>query len=96
MGVVAGGVGELAGVEHAPIGADLMRVRFSPDIFRIERFGGVTRYIVELHRGLVARGVDSRILAGLHRNEYVAGDRCRAVHGRGSPDPSAAGGVQSR
>ena len=49
-----------------------MRVRFSPDIFRIERFGGVSRYITEVHGGLLAEGVDSRILAGLHRNEYLA------------------------
>jgi glycosyltransferase involved in cell wall biosynthesis len=49
------------------------RVRFSPDIFRIERFGGVSRYVVELHRGLLARGVDSRILAGLHRSGALVG-----------------------
>jgi len=46
----------------------MTKVRFSPDIFRIERFGGVSRYVVELHRGLLDLGVDSRILAGLHRS----------------------------
>ena len=46
-------------------------MRFSYDIFRIERFGGVARYICELHRELRAQGVDSRILAGLHRNGYL-------------------------
>jgi glycosyltransferase involved in cell wall biosynthesis len=50
-----------------------MRVRFSPDIFRVERFGGVARYVTEVHRGLLALGVDSRILAGLHRNGHLAG-----------------------
>jgi len=49
-----------------------LRVRFSPDIFRAQRYGGVSRYVTELHRGLVARGIDSRILAGLHQNSYVA------------------------
>lgn len=48
-----------------------MRVRFSPDIFRVERFGGVARYIAELHRELLVAGIDSRILAGLHRNAYL-------------------------
>ena len=49
-----------------------MRVRFGPDIFRIERVGGVSRYVVELHRGLLDLGVDSRILAGLHRSGSLA------------------------
>jgi glycosyltransferase involved in cell wall biosynthesis len=50
-----------------------LRVRFSPDIFRTQTHGGVSRYITELHRGLLARGVDSRILAGLHCNSYLPG-----------------------
>jgi glycosyltransferase involved in cell wall biosynthesis len=50
-----------------------LRVRFSPDIFRTQRFGGVSRYITELHRALLGRGVDSKILAGLHQNSYLAG-----------------------
>jgi glycosyltransferase involved in cell wall biosynthesis len=51
----------------------MVRVRFSPDIFRTQRYGGVSRYITEVHRGLVDRGVDSRIVAGLHINSYVHG-----------------------
>ncbi|HEU5309502.1 MAG TPA: glycosyltransferase family 1 protein [Acidimicrobiia bacterium] len=50
-----------------------VRVRFSPDIFRTQRYGGVSRYISELHQGLVGRGVDSRIIAGLHVNSYLRG-----------------------
>ncbi|HEY1488120.1 MAG TPA: glycosyltransferase, partial [Micromonosporaceae bacterium] len=46
-------------------------VRFSPDIFRTQRYGGVSRYIAELHRGLLARGVDSSIIAGLHRSALI-------------------------
>ncbi len=49
-----------------------LRVRFSPDIFRIEHRGGVSRYVTEVHRWLRQAGVDSRILAGLHRNGYLA------------------------
>src|SRR4051812_21543635 len=48
-----------------------LRVRFSPDIFRTQRHGGVSRYVTELHRGLVGLGVDSRIVAGLHVNSYL-------------------------
>ena len=48
-----------------------LQVRFSPDIFRTQTYGGVSRYITELHRGLTARGVDSRILAWLHINAYL-------------------------
>ena len=50
-----------------------LRVRFSPDIFRTQTYGGVSRYVTELHRGLAGRGVDSRIVAGLHVNSYLHG-----------------------
>lgn len=48
-----------------------MKVRFSYDIFRLQRHGGVSRYVTELHSGLLERGVDSKILAMLHRNSYL-------------------------
>jgi glycosyltransferase involved in cell wall biosynthesis len=54
-----------------PVGGTPLRVRFSPDIFRVQRFGGVSRYIIELHRGLLAHGVDSGIVAGLHRSALL-------------------------
>ena len=41
------------------------RVRFGPEIFRIQARGGVSRYIVELHRGLLRAGVDSAIEIGV-------------------------------
>ncbi len=50
-----------------------MKVRFSPEIFRIERVGGVSRYVTRLHAGLLDRGVDSKILAPLHRSSLLAG-----------------------
>lgn len=50
-----------------------LRVRFSPDIFRSEAHGGVSRYIRELHRGLLDAGADSRILAWLHRSDALRG-----------------------
>ncbi len=50
-----------------------LKIRFSPDIFRAQAHGGVSRYITEIHRGLVAREIDSRIFAGLHCNSYLRG-----------------------
>lgn len=48
------------------------RVRFSHDIFRTQSHGGVGRYVTELHRGLLNRGLDSRVVAGLHRSAQLA------------------------
>jgi glycosyltransferase involved in cell wall biosynthesis len=53
--------------------ASELRVRFSPDIFRTQVYGGVSRYVTELHRGLVDHGAESRIVAGLHVNSYLHG-----------------------
>ena len=48
-----------------------VRVRFSPEIFRTQRYGGVSRYVVEVHKGLRGLDVDSQILAGAHRNALL-------------------------
>ncbi len=50
-----------------------MRVRYTPDVFRFQVAGGVSRYFVELTHGLRARGVDARISAGLHINDLLEG-----------------------
>jgi glycosyltransferase involved in cell wall biosynthesis len=50
-----------------------VKVRFSYDTFRGQRYGGVSRYVIELHRGLLERGHDSKVLAGLHRNLGLRG-----------------------
>jgi len=57
-----------------------MRVRFSHDVFGVQRVGGISRYIAELHQAMLRQGVNSRILAGLHVNEYLAG--CPRVIGK--------------
>lgn len=62
---------------------DGARVRFGPEIFRIQARGGVSRYIVELHRGLLRAGVDSAIEAGWHLSDALEG--VPGVHGRRSP-----------
>lgn len=56
------------------------KVLFSHDIFAIQRYGGVSRYVVQLHTSLAAAGVDSRVFGGLHINRYL--DDVRGVTGR--------------
>lgn len=49
-----------------------LRVAFDATIFGHQRYGGVSRYFVELHRALSADStVDARLLAGLHANGYI-------------------------
>ena len=50
-----------------------MKVVFSHDAFRMQRYGGVSRYFARLHAGLLERGHDSQILAALHINAYLKG-----------------------
>jgi glycosyltransferase involved in cell wall biosynthesis len=58
--------------------SDLSRKRpdvvFDADAFTRQPFGGVTRYFVQLNRALQRLGVDSRIIAPLHVNRYLAAD----------------------
>lgn len=56
------------------------KVLFSHDIFGIQRYGGVSRYVVQLHTSLSAAGVDSRVFGGLHVNQYL--NDSQAVTGR--------------
>jgi glycosyltransferase involved in cell wall biosynthesis len=58
----------------------LGRVRFGPEAFRFQERGGVSRYMVELHRALLGLGVDSGIEAGLHCSAVL--DDVPAVRGR--------------
>jgi glycosyltransferase involved in cell wall biosynthesis len=50
-----------------------VKVVFSHDAFRMQRFGGVSRYFARLHAGLRERGPDSQILAALHINAHLHG-----------------------
>jgi glycosyltransferase involved in cell wall biosynthesis len=49
------------------------RVRFGPEIFRIQARGGASRYVVELHRALLEAHVDSEIEAGWHTSAVLDG-----------------------
>jgi glycosyltransferase involved in cell wall biosynthesis len=65
-------------MSRAPLGG--ARVRFGPEIFRLQGRGGVSRYVVELHRGLLERSIDSEIVAGLHVSSML--ERVPRVRGR--------------
>ncbi len=60
-----------------------MRVVFGPEVFG-QRYGGISRYFVELHRRMPALGVSSMILAGIHHNAYLRG--VDGVRGVRAPD----------
>jgi glycosyltransferase involved in cell wall biosynthesis len=64
------------------------RVLFSHDVFAFQRYGGVSRYVVQLHASLAAAGVQSRVFGGLHVNQYLPG--MTSVTGRRIPTPSSA------
>ncbi len=71
------------GVERAPV-----KVAFDHQIFAFQRYGGVSRYFVELARRLPAHGVSEvSIVAPLHVNEYLTADSARPfTRGRYVPD----------
>lgn len=66
-----------------------MKVLFSHDIFVSQAHGGASRVFVGLHRQLLARGIDSRIAAGLHINGYLDGQPRVIGAGLGSNAPMA-------
>ena len=52
-----------------------MKVRYTPDVFRFQRAGGVSRYFVELARGLGSMGVDAKVIGGLHISDLLGSVR---------------------
>lgn len=50
-----------------------MIVAMSPEIFGLQRFGGISRYFAELHRALRTQGIDARIIAGWHSSGHLDG-----------------------
>lgn len=49
-----------------------MKIAFDHQIFALQRFGGISRYLVRLAEGLQGLGQDPRVFAPLHCNHYVA------------------------
>lgn len=52
----------------------------SPEIFGLQRFGGISRYFVELHLALREAGVDASIHAGVHISGLLRPQA--SIHGR--------------
>lgn len=44
---------------------------FDHDIFTIQRYGGISRYFVELMRQFNSRNIDYKLIAGLTQNKYL-------------------------
>lgn len=63
-----------------------LRILFSHDIFSAHAYGGASRLFAELHGALLARGVRSRVSAGLHVNTYLGGQQ--GVTGVRVPGPA--------
>lgn len=60
-----------------------MKIAFDHQIFALQTYGGISRYIVRLAQGLIALGEDVCVLAPLHRNRYLEELPNHVVHGRG-------------
>lgn len=56
-----------------------MKVAFDHHIFAYQRYGGVSRYFVELASRLPAHGVEASVIAPLHINNYLANDSARGL-----------------
>ncbi|ORB72139.1 glycosyltransferase family 4 protein [Mycobacterium scrofulaceum] len=56
-----------------------MKVAFDHHIFSMQRYGGVSRYFVELATRLPAQGVETSVIAPLHINTYLAAGFARSV-----------------
>jgi glycosyltransferase involved in cell wall biosynthesis len=52
----------------------IVDVFFSYHVFDLQEYGGISRYCTELHKGLLRKEVHSRVIAGVHINEYLAGE----------------------
>lgn len=72
-----------------------MRVAFDHRIFSLQRYGGVSRYFVELAKRLPGHGVSEvSVVAPLHVNGYLAADSARGfAPGKYVPYPAALAGV---
>lgn len=48
-----------------------MKIVVSPEIFGLQRVGGISKYFAELHLALRETRVDAHVFAGLHINSYL-------------------------
>jgi glycosyltransferase involved in cell wall biosynthesis len=48
-----------------------VKVAFDHQIFALQSYGGISRYVVRLAQGLIALGDDVQVIAPLHRNRHL-------------------------
>lgn len=48
-----------------------MKIAYDNQIFNMQRYGGISRYYTELASQLYDKSIDTKVFAGLHRNEYI-------------------------
>ncbi len=59
-----------------------MRIAFDHQVFLMQAYGGISRYIVRLAHELIARENECRVLAPIHRNQYLSDLPDQCVDGR--------------
>ncbi|MFT3906189.1 MAG: glycosyltransferase family 1 protein [Steroidobacteraceae bacterium] len=58
-----------------------MRIAFDHQTFTLQSYGGISRYFVRLAQGLATQGIESRVVAPIHRNRYLRELPARQVWG---------------
>lgn len=48
-----------------------MRIAFDHQVFLMQAYGGISRYVVRLAQELISNDIECRIFAPLHRNQYL-------------------------
>jgi glycosyltransferase involved in cell wall biosynthesis len=59
-----------------------VKIVVSPEIFGLQRVGGISKYFAELHLALREARVDAHVFAGLHINSYLQPQA--SIHGKPS------------
>ena len=48
-----------------------MKIAYDNQIFNMQKYGGISRYYTELASQLYDKSIDTKVFAGLHKNEYI-------------------------
>ncbi|WP_201619075.1 glycosyltransferase family 4 protein [Psychrobacter maritimus] len=59
-----------------------MKIAYDNQIFNMQRYGGISRYYTELASQLYDKSIDTKVFAGLHRNEYIQKYKASFVLGK--------------
>lgn len=59
-----------------------MKIAFDHQIFTLQSYGGISRYFVQLAKGLLTEGDDIKVIAPYHQNNYLEELPGKLVRGR--------------